>query len=236
MDSKYGIPIVTAKNVFDVARELGVTPWPELEKPMPLEEYAGRDLSEADRSELRFVIKTEVARFADKTGKPYTGFRQLQTSWSTVFAMLSDDLVPVTLEWKTGNEQLCIIPPTGTVSKKDREAPDPMKAAGAREWLEETGIPLASITRIGSPRGVPLSGRNNIARVHYFMGTVDEPFVRGPSKLDANEYLKLVLINVADLLDFLDEGEYGELTTVGSVYHALRALGRLTLRPSPEAR
>lgn len=231
IETRWGFPIVTAENIYQVLAELGIKPWPRIEPPISLEEYLKRDLTEVQRSELRFAPKAEVVFLQKPNGGSYTGFRSVGKNWSTVFTLLPGNLVPVVGEFKHGAERIVLATPSGVPGKAEAGITDiveKMKACAKREFQEETGIPLEEIALLCGPDGLPASTRQSTERIYPFLGKVEEGFTLGKSKLDENEFLKLVLVPLEEWMKLIEEGKI-ELGIISATHLALLELGWLKI-------
>ena len=235
MDRQYGIPIVTAETIDEVLEELGIRPWKQVRPPQDLHEYAASDLSDAARNELeRFGPKGQAMFLKTPQGSPFTGFRSVGRNWATVFALIpnedneQDPLVPIVGEWKHGAEVITLNPPAGVPSKEDRQFGEPMARCGKREFEEETGIELKSITAL-SERGIAVSSRQTTQLFFPFLGVVKEPLETKPTKLDGTEDLKPLLISLSEWMKLIDAGLVSDASAYGVTFLALRRLGRLPL-------
>ncbi|MBI4095169.1 MAG: hypothetical protein HY435_03185 [Candidatus Liptonbacteria bacterium] len=233
-----GWPIVTAANCFDVIRSLGIKPWQQVREPEPLDSFLSH-ATEPEKDEYRrFGPKNFVVRYRNPhTGEPFNGFRSVFKPAAVVFALL-DEHVPVTAEWKHGNDRITIVPVAGVPGKKEAELPtlaDRMRATAIREWNEETGTELSSVTPLSPPSGIYSAVRPAEIQYFPFVGRVKEPVVKGPTKFDANEHLKMVLFSLNEWLALIETNElwdqrpeFGlEMCARDVTYAALRELERL---------
>lgn len=225
--SEFGFPIATADNIFSLLSDLGIRQVEHSRPVMDFEEYMASDLTEKQRSDaVRFGPKREVVIQTDKHGEPFHGFRTVGKNWATVFTLLPGDLVPIVGEYKHGADEVTLVPPSGVLHKVDTESPDPMAACGRREWEEETGLKLDSVTPL---TGYPLmiSGRQSTVRYYPFLGQVTLPIVKGKSKLDDTENLKMVLVPLQEWLKLIDNSRGIEDCAVSTTFLALRRLGKM---------
>lgn len=232
VEIRYGHPVVTSKNVFDVLENMGLRRWQRLADPMNLEEYMRKDLTKEEKDDLRFAPKAEVVFLEQPNGKPFTGFRKVGKSWATVWTMLPGDLIPIVAEFKHGIEEIVLTPPSGVPTKAESQIADPIErfmACGAREYEEETGYRLEKITPLSSSEGVSASSRQDTDRYYPFLGQLAEPIIPGPSKLDATEHLKLVLIPLSDWIELIGAGKVLDQCPHSITLLALKQLGRLRI-------
>lgn len=225
MDTAYDYPVVTTANVFDVLRELGIDKWQHTAPVRTLDKYRQEELSESQRAELRFAPTVEVLTLQGPS-ETFRGFRTVGRNWTTVFALLPGDLVPLVGEYKHGTDEVLLVPPSGVPSKADLELDDPMAACAQREWEEETGLRLKYVLPL-QPKGLAIAGRQSSVRYFPYLGEVEEPIVRGASKLDANEKLAMVLMPLQEWLRAIEYLPGMESAGVTTTYLALRHLGRL---------
>lgn len=234
MREAYGVPVVGSVEEFPAVLEhLGIRPWRQVREPMDLEIYRTGELTTEVRKEVeRFAPRGEAMFLETPDGKPFTGFRSVGKDWACVFALVPDPgnrnahirewLVPVVVEWKHGAGIIAITPPCG-VPKKGESLVD----CGRREFLEETGFELDGEVKFLMPAPLAVSGRQTTQQYQPCLGSVKEPVAREPSKLDANEYLKLILVPLPVWLKAIEAGLVRESSAISTTYLALRKLGLL---------
>ncbi len=251
MEKLYGWPVVTAATVYDIVRDLGIKPWKETRPNMPLAAWLS-SATEAERSIYeRFGPKPEVQFLAppvsgteDQYGKEDIFFRMIYRPWATVVTLIpgphpdGERYVAVTGEYKQGNRLITLVPPSGVRNKMELGLPllEGIEAAATREFEEETGISLVGIRRLGPPNGFWDQVRGTELSFFPFVGECSRPIKRRPSKLDKNEFLKLVLFPVEEWLRVLERGAVGEGFALEScaattTYLALRKLDMLLQFP-----
>ncbi|MBI3572716.1 MAG: NUDIX domain-containing protein [Candidatus Kerfeldbacteria bacterium] len=221
MDEIFGFPRVTATNIFEVLRELGIKPWDHERPTMSLEEYIASDLTEEQRGELKFAPKSEVVFLKQPNGHPFTGFRSVGKNWATTFALLPGRYVPIVAEWKHGTEQISLVPPSGVMNKSDSGS---WEACAKREFEEETGMVLESVESLTGNQPLGVSSRQSTMCFYPFLGNIDGPHMRGQSKLDVTEHLKLVVISLGDWLSLIEGGWVLDQVGITTTYLALRRL------------
>ncbi len=204
----FGLRVVTAENVLTTTK---IKPWRKTTSSLLLDEYIKRDLTEAEKSDLRFAPKAEVVFLEQPNGKPYTGFRSLGKNWATVFALLPGNLLPIVIEWKHGVEEITIVPPSGVPNKSDwgnaENEIEAMANCARREFEEETGIKLGRVELLGSyEKGVAASSRQTTQRYFPFMGHDPDVSCIGKSKFDETEYIELVLTPLDEWLKMISQG------------------------------
>jgi 8-oxo-dGTP pyrophosphatase MutT (NUDIX family) len=234
MATAHGYPIVSATDAYRELALLGIRPWSREAPTQPLETYLDGDLTPAQQTEAaRFAPKVEVDSLRTPAGQPFTAFRSLGKSWATTFVLLpnpdgSDDpLVVLVGEYKHGIDAVSLVPPSGVMSRADQSMDD----VAAREFEEETGLALVRVISL-APAGRAVSSRQSDAKYYPYLGIAAEPVVRGPSKLDDNEDLTVVLMPLSEWMRFI--GPFGEVAddcAVSVTMLALMHLDRLTLRP-----
>lgn len=185
----------------------------------------------------RFAPKGQAMFLETPNGRPFTGFRSVGRDWATVFALLPDptnpnnperSLLPVAGEWKHGAEVITIGPPCGVPKRgKPGEPDEPMEACGAREFTEETGFAVDQLIKL-TPKPVAVSGRQTTQKWVGYLGHVPRPIVRGPSRLDATEDLKMALIPLSAWMDAIEQGLVLESSSIAVTCLALRKLGMLS--------
>ena len=245
METYLDWPVVTAENVFRVVRKLGIKPWEEQAPAMPLpgwlgatkrEEWFHRGYGKFCQNDVKSFISPKAPHEVS------TFFRTAFRPWVTVFTLIPDaesgkQYVLLTAEWKQGNELITLVPPSGTgneVEQRIRPIAKGMLATGRREVLEETGMRLRHIELLGSREGYYDQVRNADLRFFPAVACVESSLTREPAKLDDNEILKVVLMEVHEWLIYLEnynvEKGFGvESCAAITTYMALRRLGCLRL-------
>lgn len=225
----HGIPIVSADEINEYLSSQGIRAWPQVRDPVSLEEYRDCDLTKEEREEInRFAPRTEVTFLQDPRGNPFRGFRVTGENWATTFALLPSDLVPIVVEFQHGAEVITLTLPSDIPNKKDMKSLDSMKSCAKREFEEETGIKLASVLSLHK-EGIPVYNRKTTYRYLPFLGQVKMPIRRKASKLDASEFLKLILVPLREWLKLIESGQVFEDCAISVTFLALRKLGRLPL-------
>ncbi len=235
METQYGLPIVTSDTVFAELEQLGIQAWRQLRPPQDLVTYAESDLSDPQREELaRFAPQAQAAFFEQPNGRLFTGFRSMGRDWGTVFALVpnqhedGEELVPIIGEWKHGAEVLSLSPPAGVPNKKDQTHPCPMERCAKREFEEETGLALESLTPL-SDHGIAVSSRQTNQLVFPFLGIIKEPIRPQPSSLDGTEHLACILVPLSEWWKLITQGLVLEASSHVVTLLALKQLGRLQL-------
>ncbi|MBI2037877.1 MAG: hypothetical protein HYT15_03025 [Candidatus Magasanikbacteria bacterium] len=238
MKTLHGFPVVTAQDCFAYVREAGLKPWP-IQDQMPLEQW----LAQATESQRKMFEKFGPKSFYLKITNPRTGevndyFRTVFKPSAVVFAMLQD-YVLVTAEWKHGNDKITFVPVAGVPNKDELALPIDccMSAAANREWQEETGTKLEVLEPLSPTSGIYSAVRPATLSYHPFVGIVQEPIVRGPTKYDDNEHIVLVAFQITEWLNLIewpslwdDNLDFGlEMCARDVTYAALRRLGRFKL-------
>ncbi len=227
-EKKWGIPIVTMHTLQLLQRDPSLQAWHMLTPVENFDTYRTRELTKEQRSELRFAPPIEVVTLQNPNGGLFRGFRTRLNDWATTFVLVNDagvDYVVAVAEWKHGAATFTLVPPSGVPSKADN---GDMAACAKREFVEESGIELESVVRLVSS-GLPIATRSLTTRYYPFIGFPKMPIVVGPSKLDANEHLKLVLIPLSDWLKMVVGGHTQEECAVSITFLALNYLGRLSV-------
>jgi hypothetical protein len=241
MDTCLGWPMVTAENCFDVVRDLGIKPWEQVGFTMTLNDYL-RSASPGRIEEYdRFGPKNSVGRYLDPHRNEYfTGFRTTFKPYVIVFGLLPGNRVPVTVEWKHGNGKITFVPPAGVPGKEEEgitDLFDKMEATALREWREETGTTLRSVTPLGPRQGIYSEVRKAESRYFPFLGNLNEDIPKSSQLLDKNEHLQMVVFPLDEWVTLIDSPhlwdenpDFGQEFTLRDVtYAALRKLGRLKI-------
>jgi hypothetical protein len=223
----FGIPVITAANYLEVGAELGVTPWRRVTDAVAFEEYAQRDLSSVQRSELRFAPKNEAVVFEQPNGKAFTSFRTRRNNYAGTFVLLPGDFVVLTIDFMQGLETIIVGPACGVPSKADLQTTFPMQTCARREFQEETGLTLATIEPLTENPlvGVGVSGRNDTQLCYPFWGEVEQPVVRREQELDDTEHLVLVTMQLDEWLKFLRQGRNFNASSTTMTLLALMRMG-----------
>ena len=235
-----GFPVVTAANCFDTVRSLGIKAWPKKKEKVLIVEW----LKTATPGQVADYNRFAPKSFAVQYENPYNGdnfdaFRVEFKPYSLVFALI-DGYVAVTAEWKHGNDKITFVPVCGVQGKAEAHLPtlaEQMMAVAFREFKEETGIELESLTPLSSSNGMYYSVRNSETRCFPYLGIVKLPIEKGPTKFDDTEQLVMVLFPLEEWLNLLENNElfdqnpdYGlEDCSKAATYAALRHMGRLQL-------
>ena len=236
MKEAYGVPVVESVEEFvSMPERLGIKPWVQKHPPMGLDAYRAVAHTADLLAELnRFAPKGEVMLLEQPDGKPFTGFRSVGRDWASVFALVPDPdyplqeerrMMPVVVEWKHGAEIIAITPPCGVPKKGES-----MEECGRREFTEETGFELDGEVEALTPEPIAVSGRQTTQSYMPFLGYVKEPVVRGPSRLDDTEFLKLIFVPLSVWVQAMEAGLVRECSAISTTYLAMRRLGLISFR------
>lgn len=220
LKKKYGLPVVSKNNIFSVLDELGLKAWQSTKKPVPLEQYKQRYLSEAQRKELDYAPKIEVATFCTPHGDQWCGFRTIGRHGTVIFCLLPDNLIPICAEFRHGCEVISINLPGGVYTTENPEE------CAKREFEEETGIYLEKLVAL-TTNGVPLDARRSNTRNFSFFGVPTNPIVVKDQILDKNEFLQRLLIPLDDWLRLIEEDLVQDGYSIVTTFLALRKLNRM---------
>lgn len=228
MESKYGFPIVTADNLFEVLNSLGIRNWPHFQPPMDIEDYLAGNLTDRQLEEARrFAPKSEVVFLQDPRGKPFRGFRSVIRNSMTAFTLFPDDLLVITAEFKHGAEVVVLVPPSGVPTRTEADLEDPMSACAKREFWEETGVKLKEAISLSGPEGIPSITRYSTHRFFPFLGIPKMPISPRKQRHDSTEFLKVVLIPLQEWLKLIECGKVLDAHSISITLLALRRLERL---------
>lgn len=242
MSEFLGWQIVTADNCFGFVRELGIRPWLKVQEPESLDHYLKRTTNPEWDEYQRFGPKSFVVRYQNPhANEPFNGFRSLFKPSAVVFALING-MVPVTAEWKHGNDRITIVPVAGVPSKKEQDLPSlaaRMEATAIREWKEETGTELASVTPLSPSCGIYSAVRPAEIQYFPFLGEMRLPIKKGPTKFDLSENAAMILFPLKQWLTLIESSDlweqnpdFGlEMCARDVTYAALRKLGKLQLLP-----
>lgn len=233
-------PIFTAEQVFQGVRDLGVKSWPQTAPPVAIQEYLASATEDQLKTYNRFAPKGSVIYHENPyDGKPFDGFKVDYKPYACVFALI-DGMVPVTAEWKHGNDRITLVPVCGVPGKAEdvyTTLAEKMYATGMREWSEETGTRLKSLTPLSGPEGIYSTVRNSKVQCFPYLGEVEDNIVQGPTKFDDTEHLKMILVPLSEWIKLITTNElwaenkdFGlEACTRDVTWAALHKLGRLQL-------
>lgn len=238
-------PVLTAKTCFDAIRNMGIKRLPKrCEVDEPLDAFLNHATDQERREYAAFCPKTVVARHQNPvTGESFNGFRVINQPYVLVFAMI-DNMVLVTAEWKHGNDRITIVPVAGVAGRDEKRLSslkERMAAVAVREFHEETGIRPAAVIPLSSQEGLFGEPRKMQSQYFPFLARIDKPVKRGPSKLDKNESLKIVVFSLPEWMKLIDSfrlweenPDFGlESVTRDITYTALSQLGRLSWQLEP---
>lgn len=217
---KYGLPLVSKKNIFETLDNLGLKPWRAIEQPLPLEKYRQKNLTKTQQKELEYAPKTEVATFLTPYGKPWRGFRTIGRHGTVVFCLLPNKLIPICAEFRHGCEVISLNLPGGIYTTENP------KECAKREFEEETGICLNKLTAL-TARGVPVDARRSNIRNFSFIGTPTNPVLTKKQSLDRNEFLKCLLIPLDDWLQLIEDDLVQDGYSIVTTFLALRKLNKI---------
>ena len=216
LKTKYGLPLANADNVLKIIQSSGIANWKTTTDPIAVGDYSEADLTDQEiEIKRRFQIK--VSNFLNPSGEVFRGFRFDCGHGTRVFTLLNGELVPICAEFQHGCGEVLFDLPGGTLESGE----DPTDCA-RREFEEESGIILESIISLSSV-GMPIAARPFSSRNFSFIGIASDPAVLRPQKLDAEEYLKVILISLDDWLKLIDR----EIVQAYSASTTLLALRRL---------
>ncbi len=223
-NTAFGYPIATLENLHEVLTNLKIERWNSIAPTVLLEDYLKRDLSPEDRTDLRYVPKTEVLFLENPhTKERFTAFRNTGKPWVTVFAVIPHEgqlLVPVTVEFKQGFGEVVLVPPSGVKSRTDHSFADTAR----REFEEETGFKLDHVIPLAGGIMQGATVRQNTGGIHPFLGILKDPIQRGPSKLDHHELLRIILFPLDEWQKVVLSGLTYDMASTVVTYHALALL------------
>lgn len=241
MEHRYGWPIVTAENCFDVVRERGIVPWEQLREPISIADFLATANAEELKQYEKHCPRTSVVTYYDPFKKEtFTGFTTAFKPYACVFTLIDDKYVAVTAEWKHGNGKITFVPVCGVPGKAEVDIEGmrkKMAAVAMREHLEETGFTLSRVFPLSPATGLWTGVRNSVTQCYPFLGEINPDIPKGSTKFDHSEHLKMVLFELSEWMKFIEDPSIFDghddftLETVArdTTYAALRALGRLQL-------
>lgn len=233
-------PVFTAETIFQGVRDLGIKSWPRLSEPVAITDYLRDASPEQLATYNRFAPKGSVVYHTNPhNDKIFDGFKVDFKPYACVFALING-MVPVTAEWKHGNDKITLVPVCGVPGKGEdafATLEEKMYATGMREWNEETGTRLKSLTPLSGPDGIYSTVRNCKVQCFPFLGEVEDNIVQGPTKFDDTEHLKMVMVPLPEWIKLLMANElwaqnpdFGlEACTRDVTWAALYKMGKLKL-------
>jgi ADP-ribose pyrophosphatase YjhB (NUDIX family) len=168
----------------------------------------------------------KVRHLLTPTGKSFPGFYvdNWTKDWATTLVLLPGNLVVLTGEYKHGQDEVVIVPPSG-VPKRGFTEEETMMGCATREFKEETGLTLTSIVPLGGPQAV--SARNINCRYFPFLGEVAEPIVAEEVQRDITERLAVVLCPIEEWFTLIKLGRGIEQCSASIAFLYMLAQGRL---------
>lgn len=190
MEKQLPFPVLGFDEVALKIREMNEK-WKVLHSPVLLNDFVCRGLSEEESRDLKFAPRVEVVFLQDPRRDVFRGFRSIGRSGVVVFCLLYDKYVVSCLEFRHGIETSILNLPGGTFNSGD-----PVDCA-LKEWKEEIGIKLTSITSLNK-RGIPVDARNT-NRVNYsYMVFTKQPLIVKRQEFDKQEFIECYLIPLKD--------------------------------------
>lgn len=236
-----GWPIVTAKNCFQIIRNLGIQQWKQLTDPAPIGSFLRNASDEQRICYAKFAPKSFAVQYLNPLDDSvFDAFRVEYKPYSLVIALIDETYIAVTAEWKHGNNRISIVPVCGVAGKEEEHLltlTEKMEAVAIREWHEETGTELETIIPLSSKHGTYHSVRNSEARCFSYLGKVKSGATKGAHNHDTTEQLIILLFPCSEWLTLLEDNslfdanpDFGlEDCARASTYAALRQLGKLQL-------
>jgi hypothetical protein len=207
---RFGFPVVESPaDLGPILTMLHIRPWEKVRLGLTLVEYTSLALKPDQIEELRYAPTPWVTVFHHPNGSIFTGFSSQGRSWSTVVVPLEDKdygtLIPMTVEFKHGREQVMLVPFSGVPNAQERQQANGYELCGVREVLEESGIKLKEIHRL-TGSDLPISGRQTNQGAHLFLGIADDPSTWTAPKFDRHELLRVVLMTPDTLMEMVAKG------------------------------
>ena len=227
MKTKYGFPVVDSENIFQILKDMGIKPWPQIGKPMPLEKYVAGDLTAEQKIEgEKFAPKSEVVFLSQPDGKIFNGFRATGEDGVIAFTILEQNLVVIVADFVHGGEVIRLKPPAGFYGKdQEKSALNCIK----REIREETGIVLQDneIIPLAGSEGICDEPRRITMKEYYFLARPRSPITPLPARPDATEFLQTILVPLREWLKLIKTGKVKDSTSITATTLALFELGLL---------
>ena len=199
-------PVFTASGIFQGVRDLGIKSWPKVSDPVAITDYLRDATPDQLKTYDRFAPKGSVVYHTNPhNGQPFDGFKVDFKPYACVFALI-DGMVPVTAEWKHGNDRITLVPVCGVPGKAEdgcTTLEEKMRATAIREWNEETGTQLKSLVALSGPDGIYSTVRNCRVQCFPFLGEVEDGAVPGATKFDETEQLQMVMVPLVEWIKLI---------------------------------
>lgn len=162
-------------------------------------------------------LRADVCRLPnERTIAPYYVFEY--PDWVNVVALTEDGNVVLVKQYRHGLQRTLTELPCGGVEPQDAS---PL-AAARRELLEETGYSSEHFIQTGVLSANPANHTN---MTYCFLATSVRQ-IAAPV-LDDTEQLEVVLLPLEEVIELMHNGGILQALHVGSLFFALKALGRL---------
>lgn len=140
-------------------------------------------------------------------------------TWVGVVPVTQEGKIVMIKQYRHALGEVCLEIPGGCVDDTD---PD-LETAAAREVLEETGYRFSSFDYLGKISPNPSTNTNYL---HMFLAKGGEKVAQ--QKLDENEEIEIVLLDISELKAFLRENKIVQSMHVSCILYALEKLGELS--------
>ncbi|MGH2553994.1 MAG: NUDIX hydrolase [Chitinophagaceae bacterium] len=164
-----------------------------------------------------FKVRKEVCKTpGGKIVDPYYVYEF--PTWVTAVPVTEDGKIVMVKQYRHALGETCLELPGGCVDESDKN----FEEAIARELLEETGYEFASYENLGNISANP-STNNNLMQMFLAKGgrKVAE------QKLDFNEEIEIVLLEIDGLKKLLRENKIMQSMHVSCIMYALEKLNKL---------
>lgn len=216
MKTKYDLPLANADNILEIIQSSGISNWKTIASPIAVEDYPDVNLTDQEKK-IKRRLRIEVSKFLSPSGEVFNGFRLSGGKGTRVFTLLDEGLIPICAEFQHGCGEVLFDLPGGVLEPDE----DPAVCA-KREFEEESGIILKGVISL-SLVGMPISARYLGSRNFSFIGVANDPVELKLQKLDVNEHIKAVLVNLDDWLKLIDR-EVVQAYSVSTTFLAMRRL------------
>jgi len=140
--------------------------------------------------------------------------------WATAFPLTADGKIIMTKQYRHAIGEVGIELPGGVVEKGES-----FEEGIKRELLEETGYAFDEIKPLGKISANPSTNTN---LMYMFLATGGKKVKE--QSLDANEEIEVLELSFDELMQLIDENKIMQSMHMTTIYYALKALGKLSIK------
>ncbi|MDP2685528.1 MAG: NUDIX hydrolase [bacterium] len=162
-------------------------------------------------------IKVRADECTTSTGITISPYYVLEyPNWVHMVVVDAKSKVLVNKQYRHGAGKICQEIPCGTIEMEDKT---PLNAA-KRELLEETGYE-GDFELVGVTSPNPANHSNSI-----YVFLVTNPILKAPVKVDPTEVIICEFLELENIFNLIEKGEFLQGLHIGSLALAMRKLGR----------